>query len=181
MTRNVYENALLLNVMSGHDENDLTSSNKEIEDFTRLINSDIKNLKIAVPNYYMNESINKEIRDNVNRVIDVLKDKGCTIDYVDIDYLEYAIPLYQIIALGEASSNLARYDGIKYGYIADEFSNIEELYKNTRTMGFGSEVKRRLMIGSYILSGKNAHKYYYKALKVRNIMTNSFKDTFKKI
>jgi aspartyl-tRNA(Asn)/glutamyl-tRNA(Gln) amidotransferase subunit A len=180
MTRNVYENALLLNVMSGHDENDLTSSNKEIEDFTRLINSDIKNLKIAVPNYYMNESINKEIRDNVNRVIDVLKDKGCTIDYVDIDYLEYAIPLYQIIALGEASSNLARYDGIKYGYIADEFSNIEELYKNTRTMGFGSEVKRRLMIGSYILSGKNAHKYYYKALKVRNIMTNSFKDTFKK-
>lgn len=180
MSRNVYENALLLNVLSGQDDNDLTSSYKPNEDFTRLINKDIKDLKIAVPNYYMNEKINVEIRNNVSTVIDLLKEQGCTVDYIDIDYLEYAIPLYQVIALGEASSNLARYDGIKFGYVSSKFNNIEELYKNTRTEGFGREVKRRIMIGSYVLSGKNAHKYYEKALLVRNEMTNSFKKTFEK-
>jgi aspartyl-tRNA(Asn)/glutamyl-tRNA(Gln) amidotransferase subunit A len=180
MSRNVYENALLLNILSGKDDNDLTSSNKDKEDFTRFINKDIKDLKIAVPHYYMNDSINKEIRDNVQSVIKMLEQKGCKIDYIDINYLEHAIPLYQVIALGEASSNLARYDGIKFGYVADKFTNIEELYKNTRSVGFGREVKRRLMIGSYVLSGKNAHKYYYKALRLRNEMTNSFKETFKK-
>ena len=180
MSRNVYENALLLNVLSGQDDNDLTSSNKPKEDFTNLIGKSIKDIKIAVPNYYMNEKINVEIRNSVTNIINLLKEQGCTIDYIDIDYLEYAIPLYQVIALGEASSNLARYDGIKFGYIAPSFSNIEELYKNTRTEGFGREVKRRIMIGSYVLSGKNAHKYYAKALRVRNEMTNSFKETFKK-
>jgi aspartyl-tRNA(Asn)/glutamyl-tRNA(Gln) amidotransferase subunit A len=180
MSRNVYENALLLNVLSGQDDNDLTSSNKDEEDFTSLIGKSIKDIKIAVPNYYMNETINIEIRDNVLMVIELLKKQGCTVDYIDLDYLEYAIPLYQVIALGEASSNLARYDGIKFGYVAPSFSNIEELYKNTRTEGFGREVKRRIMIGSYVLSGKNAHKYYAKALRVRNEMTNSFKEAFKK-
>jgi aspartyl-tRNA(Asn)/glutamyl-tRNA(Gln) amidotransferase subunit A len=180
MSRNVYENALLLNILSGQDENDLTSSNQPKEDFTRLINSDIKGMKIAIPNYYLNDTINIEIKNKVLDVIELLRNKGCIVDMIDIDYLEQAIPLYQVIALGEASSNLARYDGIKFGYVAENFSNLEELYKNTRTEGFGREVKRRMMIGSYILSGKNAHKYYHKALRVRNEMTNSFKETFKK-
>lgn len=180
MSRNVMENALLLNVISGVDINDYTSSNQRIEDFTNLIGKDIKGLKIAVPTYYMSDTINKEVRDHVLSVIELLKGAGCVVDYIDINYLEYAIPLYQVIALGEASSNLARYDGIKFGYIAKEFSNIEELYKNTRTMGFGREVKRRIMIGSYVLSGKNAHKYYHKALRVRYEMTESFKEVFNK-
>jgi aspartyl-tRNA(Asn)/glutamyl-tRNA(Gln) amidotransferase subunit A len=180
MSRNVYENALLLNILSGQDENDLTSSNQPKEDFTRLINADIKGMKIAIPNYYLNDTINIEIKNKVLDVIELLRNKGCIVDMIDIDYLEQAIPLYQVIALGEASSNLARYDGIKFGYVAENFSNLEELYKNTRTEGFGREVKRRMMIGSYILSGKNAHKYYHKALRVRNEMTNSFKETFKK-
>lgn len=180
MTRNVYDNALLLNAISGVDSNDLTSSPLPVEDFTALIGKDIKGLRIAVPNYYMNDSINSEVRNNVTKILELLRNKGCIIDYIDIKYLEYAIPLYQVIALGEASSNLARYDGIKFGYVAKDFNTIDELYKNTRTAGFGKEVKRRLMIGSYILSGKNADKYYHKALIVRNEMTNSFKDVFKK-
>ena len=175
ITRNVYENALLLNVISGYDKNDLTSSKEQVKDYTSLIGQDISNLKIAVPNYYMSDTIDKTVRQAVLDVIDLLKEKGCQIDYVDIDYLEYAIPLYQVIALGEASSNLARYDGVKYGLKVDDFKNIDELYKNTRTEGFGNEVKRRIMIGSYILSGENANIYYYKALKLRKAMTDNFK------
>ena len=180
ITRNVYENALLLNVISGQDKFDLTSSNKEVKDYTSLIGKDITNLKIAVPNYYMSEVIDKEVRKKIINVINLLKEKGCLVDYVDIDYLEYAIPLYQVIALGEASSNLARYDGVRYGLKVEDFKNIDELYKNTRTIGFGSEVKRRIMIGSYILSGENANIYYYKALKLRKEMTDSFKNILSK-
>ena len=180
ITRNVYENALLLNVISGQDKNDLTSSSKEVKDYTSLIGKDITNLKIAVPNYYMSEVIDKEVREKIINIINLLKEKGCQVDYVDIDYLEYAIPLYQVIALGEASSNLARYDGIRYGLKVDDFKNIDELYKNTRTIGFGNEVKRRIMIGSYILSGENANVYYYKALKLRKEMTDSFKKVLSK-
>ena len=180
ITRSVYENALLLNVISGQDKFDLTSSNKEVKDYTSLMGQDINNLKIAVPNYYMSEVIDKIVREKVTNIINLLKEKGCQVDYVDIDYLEYAIPLYQVIALGEASSNLARYDGIRYGLKVDNFKNIDELYKNTRTIGFGNEVKRRIMIGSYILSGENADTYYYKALKLRKEMTDSFKNILSK-
>ena len=180
MTRNVYENALLLNVIAGHDENDLTSSKKEVKDYTSLIGKDIKDLKIGVPNYYMSDVIDSEVRNKVLEIINLLKENGAIVEYVDIDYLEYAIPLYQVIALGEASSNMARYDGVKYGLTVDDFNNLDELYKNTRTIGFGSEAKRRIMIGSYILSGDNAKNYYYKALKIRKAMTDSFKENLSK-
>jgi len=177
MTRNVYENALLLDVISGNDENDLTSVDRE-KDFTSLIGQDIKNLKIAVPNYYMNDSINSEVLNKTKEIINLLKEKGCVVDYIDVPYLEYAIPLYQVIALGEASSNLARFDGVKYG-LKVKGSTLEEMYKKTRSTGFGNEVKRRIMIGSYILSGKNADKYYYKALSLRKALTDSLVDVFK--
>ncbi|HHW68887.1 MAG TPA: Asp-tRNA(Asn)/Glu-tRNA(Gln) amidotransferase subunit GatA [Tenericutes bacterium] len=180
ISRTVMENALLLNVISGYDENDLTSSKKEVIDYTRLINKGIKGLKIAVPNYYMADTINSEVRNSVRKVIDILKDEGCTVENIDIDYLDYAIPLYQVIALAEASSNLARFDGIRFGYVSSNFTNVEELYKNTRSEGFGNEVKRRLMIGSYVLSGDNAHKYYEKALLLRREMANALKKVFEK-
>ena len=180
ITRNVYENALLLNAISGYDKNDLTSSSQIVKDYTSLIGKDITNLKIAIPNYYMSDVIDSEIRSNIEKIIKLLKNKGCQIDYVDISYLEYAIPLYQVIALGEASSNLARYDGVRYGLKIDDFKNIDQLYKQTRTLGFGNEVKRRIMIGSHILSGENAQIYYYKALKLRKAMTDSFKDCLAK-
>lgn len=178
ITTNVYNNALLLNAISGEDINDLTSSLKPVKDYTSLIGKDINGLRIAVPNYYMSDVIDKEVRDKITSVITLLEENGASVSYVDIDYVEYAIPLYQIISLGEASSNLARYDGVKYGYSAPSFENIDDLYKKTRSVGFGNEVKRRVMIGSYILSGENAQEYYYKALKVRRAMTDSFKKIF---
>jgi len=178
ITRNVYENAVLLNAIAGFDENDLTSKDKEVIDYTNLIGKDIEGIKVAIPNYYMSDVIDKEVRDNILKVADMLKENGAIVEYVDIKYLEYAIPLYQVISLGEASSNLARYDGIKYG-LSLNGTSLDEMYKNTRSEGFGDEVKRRIMIGSYILSGEKANDYYYKALKVRRAMTNSFKEVFK--
>ena len=174
ISRNVYENALLLNAICGLDENDLTSSETN-EDFTRLIGEDISGMKIAVPKFYVSDVINPEIKNRVLEIIEFIKSKGVIVDYVDIKYIEYSVPLYQIIALAEASSNLARYDGVRYGYVTNKkVDNIDELYKYTRSEGFGAEVKRRLMIGSYVLSGKNAKTYYYKALKIRKNISDSF-------
>ena len=174
ISRNVYENALLLNAICGLDENDLTSSETN-EDFTRLIGEDISGMKIAVPKFYVSDVINPEIKNRVLEIIEFIKSKGVIVDYVDIKYIEYSVPLYQIIALAEASSNLARYDGVRYGHVTDKkVDNIDELYKYTRSEGFGAEVKRRLMIGSYVLSGKNAKTYYYKALKIRKNISDSF-------
>ena len=178
ITRSVYENALLLDVISGYDEHDQTSVAKKVN-YLGLIGKDIKDLKIAVPNYYMSEVINEEVRHKIEEILALLKANGVQVDYVDIDYLEYAIPLYQVIALGEASSNLARYDGIKFGHLAKDYNNIDELYLNSRAEGFGREVKRRIMIGSYVLSGKNANIYYDKALRLRKKMTDSIVNTFK--
>lgn len=180
MTRNVYENALLLNIIAGHDDNDMTSSNKNSEDFTRLIGESIKDMKIAIPNFYMSDTIDPEIKAGILKVIDMLKSNGVSFEYVDINYIEYSVPLYQIIALAEASSNLARYDGIKYGYRTKEYKDLDELYKKTRAEGFGDEVKRRIMIGSYVLSGDNVKTYYYKALKIRQSISDSFKQILSK-
>ena len=178
ITKNVFDNALLLELISGYDENDSTSIDAE-NDFTSLINKPLKNYKIAVPTFYMNEQINEEIKDKVNDVINILKGNGCTVDFVEVPYLEYSVPLYQVIALGEASSNLARFDGIKYG-LNIPANTTKESVKKTRTAGFGEEVKRRIMIGTYVLSGKNADKYYVKALKLREALTENINNVFKK-
>ena len=179
MTKNVYDNALVLNSLVGYDEFDLTSSNREDEDFTRLIGEDIKGMKIAVPNYFISDIVDSEIKENVLSVCELLKENGATVDFIDIKHLEHAVTLYQIIAMGEASSNLARFDGVRFGYSADS-NSVDELYAKTRAEGFGSEVKRRIMVGSYLLSGDNAKEYYTKALQVRNSMKESFDEAFKK-
>ena len=178
MTTNVYNNALLLNALVGKDEKDLTSVRREEEDFTRLIGEDIKGMKIAVPNYFMSDIVSQSITDKVKEVIEVLKSKGAIVDYVDVDYLENAVTLYQIIAMGEASSNLARFDGIRYGYSYENPENIEDVYLKTRAEGFGEEVKRRIMVGSYLLSGDNAKVYYNKALSIRDDMRKALKKVF---
>ena len=177
MTRNVYENALLLNAISGEDENDLTCSNRK-EDFTSLIGQDIKGMKIAIPKFYISDVVDKRIKEKLDNVVNILKENGASVSYIDINDLEYAITLYQIIALGEASSNLARFDGIRYGYQTKNYQNLEELYFNTRSEGFGKEVKRRIMIGSYVLSGENANVYYLKALSLRKKLRDNFKRVF---
>jgi aspartyl-tRNA(Asn)/glutamyl-tRNA(Gln) amidotransferase subunit A len=178
MTTNVYNNALLLNVLVGKDEKDLTSVRKESEDFTRLIGEDIKGMKIAVPNYFMSDIVNDEIINKVKETIEVLKSNGAVVDYIDVPYLENAVTLYQIIAMGEASSNLARFDGIRYGYSYENPENIEDVYLKTRANGFGEEVKRRIMVGSYLLSGDNARVYYNKALSIRDDMRKALKKVF---
>ena len=178
MTTNVYNNALLLNALVGKDEKDLTSVRKDEEDFTRLIGEDIKGMKIAVPNYFMSDIVNTEITNKVKEVIEVLKSNGAVVDYIDVPYLENAVTLYQIIAMGEASSNLARFDGIRYGYSYENPENIEDVYLKTRANGFGEEVKRRIMVGSYLLSGENAKVYYNKALSIRDDMRKALKKVF---
>lgn len=180
MTTNTYDNALLLNIICGKSNFDLTSVDKEAEDFTRKIGEDIKGMKIAVPNYFMSDIVNDEIKERINKVIDFLKEKGATVDYIDIRHLDQAVTLYQIIAMGEASSNLARFDGVKYGLSTKDAENVDDLYKKTRSKGFGQEVKRRIMVGSFILSGENAKTYYNKAMMVRQDMANSFEEAFNK-
>ena len=180
MTRNVYENACLLNVISGRDDKDLTSSHAKVEDFTRKIGNSIKGMKIAVPNFFMSDIVDDEVKDKVNEIIELLKKEGASIDYIDIDYLENAVTLYQIIGMGEASSNLARFDGVKFGFSIKEPKNVDDLYGKTRGEGFGEEVKRRIMVGSYLLSGENAKIYYNKALQIRNGIRESFKKAFEK-
>ena len=180
MTQNVLNNALLLNVISGHDPHDMTSSHREVEDYTRLIGKDIKGKKIAVPKFLMSDIVNPEIIKTIESVIEMLKENGATVDYVDMKYLDNAVTLYQIIAMGEASSNLARFDGIRYGLSAKEPKSHEDLYLETRREGFGKEVKRRIMVGSYLLSGDNAKTYYNKALSIRDDMATEFAKVFEK-
>ena len=180
MTRNVYENAELLNILCGKDEKDLTSARKEKEDFTRLIGKSIKGMKLAVPKYFLTDIVDKVILDKFNETIEMLKENGATVDYIDIDYIENSVTLYEIIAMAEASSNLARFDGIKYGYSYENPKDLEEMYKKTRQIGFGEEVKRRIMVGSFILSGENAKIYYDKALQIRDDIRKSFLKAFEK-
>ncbi len=177
MTRNVYENALLLNAIAGYDDKDLTSSKRESEDFTSLINHKLENIKIAVPNYFMSDIVSKEIKDKVMETINILRDNNIQVDFIDVKYLENAVTLYQIIAMGEASSNLARFDGIRYGYSKENPDDINDLYYGTRSV-FGDEVKRRIMIGSFLLSGENAKTYYNKALTIRDDMQKELKKVF---
>ena len=180
MTKNVYNNAVLLNAIVGKDEKDLTSASKKEEDFTRLIGEDIKGMKIGVPNFFMSDIVNDEIRNKVKETIKLLEKKGAKVDYIDIKYVDNAVTLYQIIAMGEASSNLARYDGIKFGHSEENPENIEDLYLSSRAEGFGEEVKRRIMVGSYLLSGENAKVYYNKALSIRDDMKTEFEKAFEK-
>ena len=178
ITNNVLNNAILLNAIVGHDEKDLTSLHKEKEDYTRLIGKDIKGKRIAVPNYFVSDIVDKKIIKKLKDTIKLLEDNGAKVDFIDMKYIDKAVTLYQIIAMGEASSNLARYDGIRYGTSKDT-DNIEDLYKLTRGESFGKEVKRRIMVGSYLLSGDNAKDYYYKALSIRDDISKEFDKVFK--
>ena len=178
ITRNVKENAYMLNVISKKDSRDLTNSEKE-EDLTRLIGEDITGMKVLVPNFYVSDLIDPEIISKFKETISVLESMGVEVTYKDVPYLEYAVPLYQIIALGEASSNLARFDGIKYGYSAKNTKNADEYIYKTRSEAFGDEVKRRIMVGSFMLSGENVKEYYTKALKIRNKIKEEFDNIFK--
>lgn len=179
MTNNVYNNALLLNLLVSKDECDYTNKKLDI-DYTRLINADISKVRIAVPSYYISDVIDEDIKAKILEVIEFLKSRGVVVDIVEMGTLKHSVLLYEIIGMSEASSNLSRYDGVKYGYSYDKASNLEDLYKFTRSIAFGEEVKRRIMIGTYLLSGENKDIYYNKALKLRNKMRKEMTNVLEK-
>ena len=181
MTKNVEDCALLLEAMSGYDEKDSTSINKKKESYSKNLNENIKGLKIGIPKEYRIENMPKEIDDLWKKGVDILKKSGVKIVDVSLPHTKYALPTYYIVAPAEASSNLARYDGVKYGYRSKNGKNLIEMYENTRGEGFGDEVKRRVLIGTYVLSSGYYDAYYLKAQKVRKLIKNDFDQCFKNV
>ena len=178
MGKDVRDCALLLKVMAGHDVKDSTSAFKEVPDFEKVFGQDIKGLKIGIPAEYRPEGLNKEVAEAWDKATAMLKARGAEIVNISLPHTKYALPVYYIIAPAEASSNLARYDGIRYGNRVDG-AHVDDVYVNTRTQGFGKEVKRRIMIGTYVLSAGYYDAYYVKAQKVRRLIQNDFNEAFK--
>ena len=180
ITRNVKDSALILNSICGHDPKDSTSSNKEIPDFVSAIDKSIKGMKIGIPKEYEADGISEDISYFIEKGKEWLIESGAEIVDISLPNIKYALPCYYIIAPAEASSNLARYDGVKYTHRADA-ENIIEMYEETRAQGFGNEVKRRIMIGTYVLSSGYYDAYYLKAQKVRSMISHDFKEAFSKV
>ncbi len=182
--KNVEDCAAMLEIISGHDPKDSTSAEKENAkdqiDFTSALVDDVKGMKIGVPRDYFLEGINEEVKDAVLAAAEVLKSKGAIVEEFDLGMVEYAIPAYYVIACAEASSNLERFDGVKYGYRTGEYTDLHNMYKKTRSEGFGTEVKRRIMLGSFVLSSGYYDAYYVKALKVKALIKQAFDKAFEK-
>lgn len=171
---------MLLNIIAGHDKKDTTSANVEKVDYTKCLKGDIKGLKIGVPKEYFGDGINEEVKTSINKVIEEYRKLGAIVEDCSLDVAEYALATYYIIACAEASSNLGRFDGIRYGYRTKNFTNLKEIYKNSRSEGFGEEVKRRIILGTYVLSSGYYDAYYKKAQQVRTLVKNEFARNFEK-
>ncbi len=180
LTKDVEDTAILLNIIAGHDSKDTTSINHEKEDYTLALKDDVKGLKIGVPIEYFGEGIDKEVREAINKVIEKYKELGATVEECSLNVAEYALATYYIIACAEASSNLGRFDGIRYGYRSKNYENLKDIYKNSRSEGFGSEVKRRIILGTYVLSSGYYDAYYKKAQQVRTLVKKEFAKNFEK-
>ena len=178
ITRNVKDNATVLEVISGLDPHDTTSAPVDNVDFTSQIDKDIKGLRVAVPKEYLGEGVSEEVKASVQAAIKELEKMGATVDEVSLPNSKYGVATYYILSSSEASANLARFDGIRYGYQAEGAQNLEELYKKTRQEGFGDEVKRRIMLGTYALSSGYYDAYYKKAQKVRTLIKQDFERVF---
>ncbi len=177
MTKNVEDCALLLQAMSGYDPKDSTSVDAKVDNYTSKLTENVKGLKIGIPKEYIVDNMPAEIDNLWKQGIDYLKDAGAIIKNISLPHTMYALPAYYIVAPAEASSNLARYDGVKYGHRA-KGKNLIEMYENTRSEGFGDEVKRRILIGTYVLSSGYYDAYYLKAQKVRQLIKNDFDKVF---
>ena len=178
-SKNVTDASILLEEIAGHDERDSTSSNVAIPNYSKKLNSDLNGKTIGIPKEYTVDGISDEINAVWDDAIKSLEKKGAVIKYISLPHTKYALPTYYIIAPAEASSNLARYDGVKYGFRADESKSLDEMYEMTRSEGFGKEVKRRILIGTYVLSAGYYDAYYLKAQKVRKLIANDFIEIFK--
>jgi len=178
MTRSVSDAALLMQVIAGYDKQDSTSVNVPVPDYLKEIDKDIKGIKVGIPKEYFTEGVDKDIRDVVHKCIRKL---GAEIVDISLPNTEYGIATYYIIAPSEASSNLARYDGTIYGYRADGCAGLKEMFSQTRSAGFGKEVKRRIMLGTFALSSGYYDAYYLRALKVRRLIRQDFDEAFKQV
>ncbi|HFU4116712.1 TPA: Asp-tRNA(Asn)/Glu-tRNA(Gln) amidotransferase subunit GatA [Streptococcus suis] len=177
-SQTVKENAQLLNVISGHDVKDATSTINEIADFTSKIGQDIKGMKIALPKEYMGEGIDPQVKETILKAAKHLESLGAIIEEVSLPHSKYGVAVYYIIASSEASSNLQRFDGIRYGFRAGDATNLEEIYVKTRSQGFGEEVKRRIMLGTFSLSSGYYDAYFKKAGQVRTLIIQDFEKVF---
>jgi len=180
ITRSVEDAAYLLEAISGLDPNDSTSANVEVPHYASSLTGDIKGLKIAVPKEYLGEGVSEEVKESVLQALKVLEKLGATWEEVSLPHSKYGVATYYLISSSEASANLARFDGVRYGYRTKDAQNLIEMYKKTRAEGFGDEVKRRIMLGTFALSSGYYDAYYKKAQQVRTLIKNDFEQIFEK-
>ncbi|MHC5247806.1 Asp-tRNA(Asn)/Glu-tRNA(Gln) amidotransferase subunit GatA [Enterococcus sp. LJL90] len=178
LTRTVTDNALTLNAISGYDPKDGTSAGNSVPDFTAGLTGDIKGMKIALPKEYLGEGVQPDVRAAILKAAETFKELGATVEEVSLPHSKYGVAVYYIIASSEASSNLQRFDGIRYGYRSENVKNLEDVYVNSRSEGFGLEVKRRIMLGTFSLSAGYYDAYFKKAGQVRTLIMNDFKKVF---
>ena len=179
VAKDVTDCATILEVISAHDPKDSTSVERET-DFTSALVDDVKGMRIGIPRDYLGEGLDPEVKEAILNAAKVLEEKGAIVEQFDLSLVEYAIPAYYVIASAEASSNLSRFDGVKYGYRAEEYEGLHNMYKKSRSEGFGPEVKRRIMLGSFVLSSGYYDAYYLKALRTKALIKKAFDDAFAK-
>lgn len=180
LCKDVTDCATIMEIIAAHDEKDSTSVKREDTDFTSALVDDVKGMKIGIPSTYFGEGIDPQVKKSIMDAVKLLEDKGAIVEEFNFDLVDYAIPAYYTIAAAEASSNLERFDGVKYGYRAKNYDGLHNMYKTTRSEGFGKEVKRRIMLGSFVLSAGYYDAYYLKALKVKALIKKAFDEAFAK-
>ncbi len=180
LAKDVTDCATVLEIISTHDSKDSTSVDRADTDFTSALVDDVKGMKIGIPRDYFGEGIDPDVKEQVLAAAKTLEEKGAIVEEFDLSLVEYAIPAYYIIASAEASSNLERFDGVKYGYRTAEYTDLHNMYKKTRSEGFGPEVKRRIMLGSFVLSSGYYDAYYIKALRTKALIKQAFDKAFEK-
>ena len=179
IAKDVTDCATILETIASHDVKDSTSVEREY-DFTSALTDDVKGMKIGIPRDYFGDGLSADVKEQILNAVKVLEEKGAVVEEFDLSLVKYAIPTYYIIADAEASSNLARFDGVKYGYRTEEYEGLHNMYKKTRSEGFGAEVKRRIMLGSFVLSSGYYDAYYLKALRTKALIKQAFDKAFAK-
>jgi aspartyl-tRNA(Asn)/glutamyl-tRNA(Gln) amidotransferase subunit A len=179
MTKDVKDAAILMNEICGYDPLDTTSVDTEVPDYTQVLGREVKGMSVGIPREYFIEGLDREVEGSIREAVKVLEGLGMEIKEVSLPHTEYAVAVYYLIAPAEASSNLARYDGVRYGYRTPEDVGLLDMYKRSRSEGFGAEVKRRIMLGTYALSAGYYDAYYKKASQVRTLIRNDFEKAFK--
>ncbi|MBS0949801.1 Asp-tRNA(Asn)/Glu-tRNA(Gln) amidotransferase subunit GatA [Weissella minor] len=178
LARTVKDNAHVLTALAGQDAQDQTSSAQAVPDFAANLTTDLSGMKIAVPKEYFGRGVSEEVKTTIEAGLETLKSLGATVDEVSLPHTQYGVAAYYILASAEASSNLQRFDGIRYGFRADNVKNLEDLYVQSRSQGFGDEVKRRIMLGTYSLSAGSYDAFFKKAAQIRTLMADDFKKVF---